>query len=46
MIEDETWTDDMDTKLVREGYITVSAIKYDLNDYAGFEALKKWEAAK
>lgn len=46
MIEDETWTDDMDTKLVREGYITVSAIKYDLNDYAGFEALKKWEAIK
>ena len=46
MVEDETWTDEMDTKLVREGYITVSAIKYDLNDYEGYETLKQWEEAK
>lgn len=46
MVEDETWTDEMDTKLVREGYITVSAIKYDLNDYEGYETLKQWEEAR
>lgn len=46
MVEDETWTDEMDTKLAREGYITVSAIKYDLNDYEGYETLKQWEAIK
>ena len=46
MVEDETWTDEMDTRLAREGYITVSAIKYDLNDYEGYETLKQWEAIK
>lgn len=35
--------DDLDVKLIREGYATISAIKYDLNDYAGLKEIEKWE---
>ncbi len=34
---------DMDVVLTREGYATISAIKYDLNDYESMEVIKKWE---
>lgn len=37
------WTADMDVRLVRDGYATISAIRYDLNDYEGLEQLEKWE---
>lgn len=35
--------EDLDVKLIREGYATISAIKYDLNDYAGLKEMEKWE---
>ena len=40
---DESWEDDMDTKLILEGYATISAIKYDLNDYENKKTLESWE---
>ena len=39
----EDTDDNFDVKLIHEGYATVSAIKYDLNDYAGLEEIKEWE---
>lgn len=33
----------LDVKLIGEGYATISAIKYDLNDYAGLKEMEKWE---
>ncbi len=36
------WTDDMDVKIIRQGYATISAIRYDLNDYEGLEEIKGW----
>lgn len=45
-VEDESWEDDMDTKLIRDGWVTVSMVKYDLNDYDGLEMIKNWEAIK
>lgn len=39
----EHWTDDMDVKLIRDGYATISAIRYDLNDYEGLKTIKEWE---
>jgi len=35
--------EDLDVKLIRDGYATISAIKYDLNDYAGLKEMEKWE---
>ena len=35
--------DDLDVKLINDGYATISAIKYDLNDYAGLKEMEKWE---
>ena len=34
---------DADTLLIRQGYGTISMIKYDLNDYEGLEKIKGWE---
>lgn len=34
---------DMDVKLIREGYATISALRYDLNDYEGLKEMEKWE---
>lgn len=41
--EPEGMDDDVDVRLIRQGYATVSAIRYDLNDYEGMEEIKKWE---
>lgn len=41
--EPEKTDDDVDVRLIRQGYATVSAIRYDLNDYEGMEEIKKWE---
>lgn len=41
--EPEETGDDVDVRLIRQGYATVSAIRYDLNDYEGMEEIKKWE---
>ena len=30
-------------RLVREGFATIAAVKYDLNDYEGLEKIKEWE---
>ncbi|MBR5517200.1 MAG: 5'/3'-nucleotidase SurE [Firmicutes bacterium] len=35
--------EDLDVRLIRNGYATISAIKYDLNDYAGLKEMEKWE---
>lgn len=40
--ESEGWTDEMDVKLIRSGYATVSAVKYDLNDYDGLKEIERW----
>lgn len=37
------WTEDMDVRLIRQGYATISAIRYDLNDYEGLKEIKGWE---
>lgn len=37
------WTDDTDAKLIREGYATISSVKYDQNDYHGNMQIDKWE---
>jgi len=34
--------EDVDLKLVHDGYSTISMIKYDLNDYNEMEKLKNW----
>lgn len=34
---------DIDVKLIREGYATISALRYDLNDYQGLKEMEKWE---
>lgn len=41
--ESDSWTEDADIKLIRMGYATVSAVKYDLNDYDGLKEIDKWE---
>jgi len=33
----------MDVRLIRQGYATISAIRYDLNDYEGLKEIKGWE---
>ncbi len=42
-LEVESWEEDTDALLIRKEYATISMIKYDLNNYEGFEKLKKWE---
>lgn len=36
-------TEETDMRLVREGFATIAAVKYDLNDYEGLEKIKEWE---
>ncbi len=40
---DEKQGEFMDVDLIREGYATITAVRYDLNDYEGLEIIKKWE---
>ncbi len=42
-IEKGNHEDDLDVKLIRDGYATISAIKYDLNDYQGLKEMENWE---
>lgn len=42
-VEKGNHEDGLDVKLINEGYATISAIKYDLNDYAGLKEMEKWE---
>ena len=35
--------EDLDVKLIKDGYATISVIKYDLNDYAGLKEVENWE---
>lgn len=35
--------EDIDVRLISEGYATISMVKYDLNDYEGLKELKRWE---
>ena len=42
-IEEGNHEDGLDVKLIKDGYATVSAIKYDLNDYEGLKEIEKWE---
>jgi len=39
----ECWTGDTDARLIREGYATISSVKYDHNDVQGNERIDKWE---
>lgn len=39
----EDWDEDVDAKVLSQGYATVTMVKYDLNDYAGIEKLKGWQ---
>ena len=39
----DCWTDETDAKLVRDGYATISSVKYDQNDPEGNEKIDKWE---
>lgn len=42
-IDTENQPEDSDVNLTAEGYATIAAVKYDLNDYAGLEKIKEWE---
>ena len=42
-VEHQGLEEDLDVKLTRDGYATISAIKYDLNDYNGLKIMEKWE---
>lgn len=42
-VEKENHEDGLDVKLINDGYATISAIKYDLNDYTGLKEIEKWE---
>ena len=35
-------TEETDVRLVRDGYATIAAVRYDLNDYEGLEKIKEW----
>ena len=39
----EDQADDVDIRLIGQGYATISMVKYDLNDYEGLKKLKDWE---
>lgn len=41
-VEMESWTDELDVSMIREGYATISVIKYDLNDYEGLDEIREW----
>ena len=38
----DCWGDDTDAKLVRDGYATISSVKYDQNDVEGNAIIEKW----
>ena len=38
----DCWSDDTDAKLVRDGYATISSVKYDQNDVEGNAIIEKW----
>lgn len=38
----EDMDDDIDLKLVHDGYATISALRYDLNDYEEMKKIKEW----
>ncbi len=42
-IDDRGNEADMDTELIRNGYATISTVRYNLRDDQGLEILKKWE---
>ena len=42
-MESESWYDETDALMIRQGYATVAVVRYDLNDYEGLEEIKKWE---
>ncbi|MCI7618917.1 MAG: 5'/3'-nucleotidase SurE [Firmicutes bacterium] len=42
-VESESWDDETDALMIRQGYATVAVVRYDLNDYEGLEEIKKWE---
>ena len=37
------WTDETDAKIIRDGYATISSVKYDQNDIQGNMEIEKWE---
>jgi 5'-nucleotidase len=41
-LESAHWTDDMDVKLIRQGYATISVVRYDLNDYEARKIIEGW----
>lgn len=41
--ESGSWTNETDVILIREGYATIAAVRYDLNDHDGLEKIKEWE---
>ncbi len=41
-IPDVEEDDDVDNTAVRQGYISVTPIQYDLTDYAALECLRSW----
>lgn len=43
LLQIEEDKEDVDARFINEGYATVSAIKYDLNDYEGLKELEGWE---
>ena len=41
--EMDTWADDDDAKLIREGFATISVVKYDFRDELGNKEIENWE---
>ena len=41
--EMDTWADDDDARLIREGYATISVVKYDFRDGVGNKEIENWE---
>ena len=41
--EMDSWADDDDAKLIREGFATISVVKYDFRDELGNKEIENWE---
>ena len=41
----DCWSAETDARLVREGYATISSVKYDQSDAEGNAVIEKWELA-
>ncbi|MBR5315999.1 MAG: 5'/3'-nucleotidase SurE, partial [Firmicutes bacterium] len=41
--EMDSWKDNDDAKLIREGYATISVVKYDFRDELGNKEIENWE---